>query len=243
MPDNTPSNGAPQTTAPRFVPRSNRIVLKPDPIKDREGLIWFPDQAKERLARERQVHTGKIVSLGPGSRTNYSGWRGYHDEHGVSRWPMPPVKLDSHVIYRTWAGHEAIIDGEPHRIVSDDSIDAELCAGGAIKLFWDRLLVRRVARADATKGGIIIPGISKKTPLEGEVVQIGPGMMLRTGRIRPMDVRVGDRVVWRPMKGVSVTEFVTNIYDGDIVMLFEDDLVGVAEGAHAEPAVSMRKEE
>ena len=65
----------------------------------------------------------------------------------------------------------------------------------------DRVLVRRVEAEEKTRGGIIIPDTAKEKPIEGEVLAVGPGARDETGKIVPLDVKVGDRVLVRQMGG------------------------------------------
>jgi len=60
----------------------------------------------------------------------------------------------------------------------------------------DRILVKRIEAEEKTPGGIIIPDTAKEKPIEGEVLAVGPGARDETGAVRPLDVRVGDRVLF-----------------------------------------------
>jgi chaperonin GroES len=89
----------------------------------------------------------------------------------------------------------------------------------------DRLLVRRVEAEEKTPAGIIIPDTAKEKPVEGEVLAVGPGARDETGRIIPLDVRVGDRVLFGKWAGTDV------IIDGEErLILKESDILGVIEG-------------
>src|SRR3981189_1360117 len=93
----------------------------------------------------------------------------------------------------------------------------------------DRVLVRRVEAEEKTRGGIIIPDTAKEKPVEGEVLAVGPGARDETGRIIPLDVKVGDRVLFGKWAGTDV------LIDGEErLILKESDILGVIEGkAHA----------
>jgi chaperonin GroES len=82
----------------------------------------------------------------------------------------------------------------------------------------DRVLVRRVEVEEKTRGGILIPDTAKEKPIEGEVLAVGPGARDETGRIIPLDVKLGDRVLFGKWAGT------------DVIILKESDILGVIEG-------------
>ena len=86
----------------------------------------------------------------------------------------------------------------------------------------DRVLIKRVEEEERTKGGIIIPDTAKEKPMEGEVVAAGPGARGEDGKIQPMDVRAGDRVLFGKWSGTEVK------LDGeDLLIMKESDIMGV----------------
>ncbi len=88
----------------------------------------------------------------------------------------------------------------------------------------DRILVERVKEDEKTKGGIIIPDTAKEKPAEGKVVATGNGRMGEDGKLLPMDVKVGDRVLFSKYGGTDVK------IDGiDYLILRQDDVLGVIE--------------
>ncbi|CCK79511.1 co-chaperone GroES [Desulfobacula toluolica] len=88
----------------------------------------------------------------------------------------------------------------------------------------DRILVERVAEDEKTKGGIIIPDTAKEKPAEGKIVATGNGRMGEDGKLLPMDVKVGDRVLFSKYGGTDVK------IDGiDYLILRQDDVLGVIE--------------
>ncbi|HKK99812.1 MAG TPA: co-chaperone GroES [Desulfotignum sp.] len=88
----------------------------------------------------------------------------------------------------------------------------------------DRILVQRVAEDEKTKGGIIIPDTAKEKPAEGKVVATGNGRMGEDGKLLPMDVKVGDRVLFSKYGGTDVK------MDGeDYLILRQDDVLGIIE--------------
>jgi len=88
----------------------------------------------------------------------------------------------------------------------------------------DRVVVRRVEAEEKTKGGIIIPDTAKEKPQEGEVIAVGPGARDETGKITPLDVKAGDRVLFGKWSGTEVR------VDGeDLLIMKESDIMGVIE--------------
>ncbi|MEA2697962.1 MAG: chaperonin GroES [Myxococcales bacterium] len=88
----------------------------------------------------------------------------------------------------------------------------------------DRILVRRVAEEEKTKGGIIIPDSAKEKPAEGEVVAVGSGKTDDKGILRPLAVKKGDRVLFGKYSGSDIK------IDGvDHLIMREDDVLGVME--------------
>ena len=86
----------------------------------------------------------------------------------------------------------------------------------------DRVLVRRVEQEEKTSGGIIIPDTAKEKPMEGEVIAIGPGGRDETGKLIPIDVKVGDRVLFGKWSGTEVK------LDGEeLLIMKESDIMGV----------------
>jgi chaperonin GroES len=89
----------------------------------------------------------------------------------------------------------------------------------------DRVLVRRIESEERTPAGIIIPDTAKEKPIEGEVLAVGPGSRDEMGRVIPLDVKVGDRVLFGKWAGTDV------LIDGeDRLILKESDILGVIEG-------------
>ena len=88
----------------------------------------------------------------------------------------------------------------------------------------DRILVRRIEAEEKTPGGIIIPDTAKEKPVEGEVLAVGPGARDEAGTLRPLDVKVGDRVLFGKWAGTEVL-----INGEDRLILKESDILGVIE--------------
>ena len=88
----------------------------------------------------------------------------------------------------------------------------------------DRILVERVEEDEKTKGGIIIPDTAKEKPAEGKVVATGNGRMGEDGKLLPMDVKVGDRILFSKYGGTEV-----KIDGADYLIMRQDDVLGVVE--------------
>ena len=90
----------------------------------------------------------------------------------------------------------------------------------------DRVLLKRVEQEAKTAGGIIIPDTAKEKPMEGEVLAVGPGTRDETGKLQPLDVKAGDRVLFGKWSGTEVR------LDGeDYLIMKESDIMGVVEAS------------
>jgi chaperonin GroES len=89
----------------------------------------------------------------------------------------------------------------------------------------DRVVIRRVEEATKTAAGIIIPDTAKEKPMQGEVIAVGPGGRDDEGKIVPLDVKPGDRVLFGKWSGTEV-----KIDGQDLVIMKESDILGVIEG-------------
>ena len=94
----------------------------------------------------------------------------------------------------------------------------------AFRPLHDRVLIKRVDSEEKTAGGIIIPDTAKEKPMEGEVVAAGPGARGEDGKLQPMDLRSGDRVLFGKWSGTEIK------IDGEELMIMkESDVMGVIE--------------
>ena len=93
-----------------------------------------------------------------------------------------------------------------------------------IRPLQDRVIVRRIEEAEKTKGGIIIPDTAKEKPMEGKVIAVGKGKMLEDGKIHPLDLKAGDRVLFAKYAGTEV-----KIDEEEHLIMREDDILGVIE--------------
>jgi chaperonin GroES len=99
----------------------------------------------------------------------------------------------------------------------------------AFRPLHDRILVRRVESEEKTKGGIIIPDTAKEKPQEGEVLAVGPGARGEQGQIQPLDVKVGDRILFGKWSGTEI-----KIDGEDLLIMKESDVMGIIEAQAAE---------
>ncbi len=91
-----------------------------------------------------------------------------------------------------------------------------------IRPLHDRLVVKRVEEEEKTKGGIIIPDAAKEKPIEGKVVAVGNGKLLDNGKLRALDIKAGDVVLFGKYSGTEV-----KIDGEEHLILREDDVLGV----------------
>jgi chaperonin GroES len=100
----------------------------------------------------------------------------------------------------------------------------------------DRILVRRVEEAETTRGGIILPDTAKEKPQEGEVVSAGKGKINEEGKVRPLDVKEGDRILFGKYSGTEIK------LDGeDYIIMREEEVLGIITGAAKKETAGSRK--
>ena len=90
----------------------------------------------------------------------------------------------------------------------------------------DRILVRRIEAEEKTAGGIIIPDTAKEKPMEGEVIATGPGARDESGKVQPLDVRAGDRILFGKWSGTEI-----RLNGEDLLIMKESDVMGIIEVA------------
>jgi chaperonin GroES len=93
----------------------------------------------------------------------------------------------------------------------------------------DRVVVKRIEAEEKTKGGIIIPDTAKEKPQEGEVVAVGPGGRDDSGKLIPLDLKVGDRILFGKWSGTEI-----KMQGEDVLIMKESDVMGVVESSAAE---------
>ena len=92
----------------------------------------------------------------------------------------------------------------------------------------DRVVVRRLEQEEKTSGGIIIPDTAKEKPPQGEIIAVGPGARDEGGKVNPLDVKPGDKVLFGKWSGTEV-----RIDGEDLLIMKESDIMGIVEGVSA----------
>jgi chaperonin GroES len=93
-----------------------------------------------------------------------------------------------------------------------------------IRPLQDRLIIKRIAEQDKTKGGLFIPDMAKEKPLECKVVAVGNGKVLEDGTVRPLDIKAGSTVIISKYSGTEI-----KIEGEDHLIIREEDVLGVVE--------------
>jgi chaperonin GroES len=94
-----------------------------------------------------------------------------------------------------------------------------------IRPLQDRVVIRRMEEERTSAGGIVLPDSATEKPAQGEVVAVGNGKILTNGDVRPLDVKVGDKVLFGKYSGTEV-----KIGDDNLLVMREEDIMGVIEG-------------
>lgn len=94
-----------------------------------------------------------------------------------------------------------------------------------IRPLQDRVIVQRMDEEETTKGGIIIPDTAKEKPQEGKIIAVGKGKVGDDGKVMPLDVKAGDKILFGKYSGTEV-----KIDGEDYIIMREDDILGVLEG-------------
>lgn len=94
-----------------------------------------------------------------------------------------------------------------------------------IRPLHDRVIVRRMEEERTSAGGIVIPDSATEKPVQGEIVAVGKGKILENGEVRPLDVKVGDKILFSKYGGTEV-----KIEGEELLVMREDDITGVIEG-------------
>jgi chaperonin GroES len=115
--------------------------------------------------------------------------------------------------------------GEAEPAVHNAPQVSELETAMNFRPLHDRVVVRRIEGEAKTKGGIIIPDNAKEKPQEGEIVAVGPGARDEAGKVNPLDVKAGDRILFGKWSGTEV-----KIDGEDLLIMKETDIMGIIEG-------------
>jgi chaperonin GroES len=95
-----------------------------------------------------------------------------------------------------------------------------------VRPLHDRILIKRIEEKESIKGGIIIPDSAKEKPQEGEVIAVGHGKKTEEGKVVPLDVKVGDRILFGKYSGTEI-----KLDDEEYLIVREEEVLGVLEGA------------
>ena len=95
-----------------------------------------------------------------------------------------------------------------------------------VKPLHDRILIKRVEEKETIKGGIIIPDTAKEKPQEGEVIAVGGGKKTEEGKVIPLDVKAGDRILFGKYSGTEI-----KIDDEEFLIIREEEVLGIIEAA------------
>jgi len=93
-----------------------------------------------------------------------------------------------------------------------------------IRPLQDRVIVERIAEEEKTKGGIIIPDTAKEKPQEGKVIAVGKGKVTEDGKLLPMGVKAGDKILFGKYSGTEI-----KLNGNEYLIMREDDILGVVE--------------
>lgn len=93
-----------------------------------------------------------------------------------------------------------------------------------IRPLHDRVIVRRVEEERTSAGGIVIPDAATEKPSQGEILAVGNGKLLESGEVRPLDVKVGDKVLFGKYSGTEV-----KVSGDEVLVMREEDIMGVVQ--------------
>ena len=104
-----------------------------------------------------------------------------------------------------------------------------------VKPLHDRILIKRVEEKETIKGGIIIPDTAKEKPQEGEVIAVGGGKKTEEGKVIPLDVKAGDRILFGKYSGTEI-----KIDEEEYLIIREDEVLGIIEAAKQSAAAGKK---
>ena len=108
------------------------------------------------------------------------------------------------------------------RVLNNNLISKQVAPQMKFRPLQDRVLIRRIEQEDKTAGGIIIPDTAKEKPQEGEIIAVGPGGRDESGKLTPLDVKSGDKILFGKWSGTEV-----KIDGQDLLIMKESDILGV----------------
>lgn len=105
-----------------------------------------------------------------------------------------------------------------------------------LKPLGDRIIVKPVSAEETTAGGIVLPDTAKEKPQEGDVIAVGPGTQLKSGKRVPMDVKVGDRVIYGKYAGTEV-----KVGTEEYVILRQEDVLAIVDSENKQSCCGKEK--
>ncbi|MCR4716852.1 MAG: co-chaperone GroES [Lachnospiraceae bacterium] len=93
-----------------------------------------------------------------------------------------------------------------------------------VKPLGDRVVLKQLAAEETTKSGIVLPGQSKEKPQQAEVIAVGPGEVLESGKVMPMEVKVGDKVIYSRFVGNEI-----KVDDEEVMVVSQKDILAIIE--------------
>ncbi len=93
-----------------------------------------------------------------------------------------------------------------------------------IRPLHDRVIVRRLEEERKSAGGIVIPDTAKEKPVQGEVIAVGNGKIMEDGKVRPLDVKTGDKILFGKYSGTEV-----KVGDEELLVMREEDIMGIVD--------------
>ncbi len=106
----------------------------------------------------------------------------------------------------------------------------------SIRPLYDRIIVKRTEEQESVRNGIIIPDSAKEKPQEGDVIAVGRGKRLEDGQLAPLDVKVGDRILFGKYSGSE-----TKVEGTEYIIMREDDVLAVLTNGAAKPSSPAKK--
>ena len=135
------------------------------------------------------------------------------------------IAKDVGLFKRAWGAREADFSDPTN---PKKTHQGDVMAKSKFRPLHDRVVVKRIDAEEKTKGGIIIPDTAKEKPSQGEVTAVGPGGRDESGKLIPIDLKVGDRVLFGKWSGTEVK------LDGEeLLIMKESDIMGIIEGQPA----------
>lgn len=236
-------------TPEQVVPINDRVLVRDVAEVEKVGLLFIPQNAKEQgIGKNGLFRRGVVVTVGPGDKFKELGFGedgrlrrrkvtvdckfcdGFGDDplhgaecldcegYGSGRLPMP-VKVGDTVIYDRRKDCEITVNGVRLSLLNTEQSILAVMEGSVVRPLQDRIVVQYAAKETETSGGIVIPEAAQEKPRIGTVVAVGPGLTDVDGKLIPLDVKVGDTVLFGNYAGSDIE------VDGETFLLLREDAV------------------